>query len=258
MRELIINAIKNDMVIPYYQMIKSNNSQLKKYECLARLRVNGRILSPVHFLKIAKEEELSHCITKQMIRKSFDYFSLRACVFSINISFKDIVNVDTRKFILNALDNFRLPENVIFEILEDESIELLENDNNFFIDFITELKKRGCKIALDDFGSGYSNFMNLLKMDVDILKIDGSMIKKIENKSVRLIIETIVQMANKLNMQTVAEFVETETIQQIVFELGINHSQGYLYSKPQESIECFCDGCNKDCSSIKKDLALVG
>jgi EAL domain-containing protein (putative c-di-GMP-specific phosphodiesterase class I) len=252
MRDLIIKAIKGDNVIPFYQMIRCNATETAKYECLARLKVKGRILTPVHFLKIAKEENLSDCITKQMITKSFDYFYNRSCSFSINISFKDIVNDQTRAFILSALDGFHLPQNVIFEILEDESIELLENDNNFFIEFITEIKKRGCKIAIDDFGSGYSNFMNLLKMDVDILKIDGSMIKQIDNKSVRLIIETIVMMAQKLNIQTVAEFVETEDIQTVVKAMGINHSQGYLYSKPSENIECF--GCDKECLLYQKTL----
>ena len=201
-------------------------------------------------MKIAKEENLSDCITKQMITKSFEYFDNRSCSFSINISFKDIVNDQTRAFILSALDGFHLPQNVIFEILEDESIELLENDNNFFVEFITELKVRGCKIAIDDFGSGYSNFMNLLKMEVDILKIDGSMIKKIENKNVRLVIEAIVSMAQKLNIQTVAEFVETEDIQNTVCEIGINHSQGYYHSKPVQFIDCF--GCEKVCSLKKR------
>ncbi|MDX9743074.1 MAG: EAL domain-containing protein [Arcobacteraceae bacterium] len=252
MRELIIEAIENNQIIPYYQMIKCNATTTKKYECLARLKVKGRILTPIHFLKIAKEENLSDCITKQMVTKSFEYFYNRSCSFSINISFKDIVNDKTRAFILTALDNFHLPQNVIFEILEDESIELLENDNNFFIEFITELKVRGCKIAIDDFGSGYSNFMNLLKMEVDILKIDGSMIKKIESKNVRLVIEAIVSMAQKLNIQTVAEFVETEDIQTVVKAIGINHSQGYLYSKPSENVECF--ECTKPCSAYKKYL----
>ncbi len=252
MRELIIKAIKDDKVIPFYQIIKSNSTAEMKYECLARLLVKDRILAPIHFMKIAKEENLSDCITKQMITKSFDYFYNRSCSFSINISFKDIVNNQTRTFILTALDSFHLPQNVIFEILEDESIELLENDNNFFIEFITELKIRGCKIAIDDFGSGYSNFMNLLKMDVDILKIDGSMIKQIDNKSVRLIIETIVMMAQKLNIQTVAEFVETEEIQKVVQDIGVNHSQGYLHSKPMQNIDCF--ECNKECNLKRRYL----
>lgn len=131
-------------------------------------------------MKIAKEEDLFHCVTEQMISKSFEYFYNKSCHFSINISFKDIVNDKTRNFILSALDNFHLPQNVVFEILEDESIELLETDSDFFMKFITSIKERGCKIAIDDFGSGYSNFMNLIMLDIDILKIEGSIIKKID------------------------------------------------------------------------------
>lgn len=92
----------------------------------------------------------------------------------------------------------------------------------------------GCKIAIDDFGSGYSNFEYILKLDADYIKIDGSLIKDIDhNKDSQDIVKTIVSFAKLKNISTIAEFVSSKEIYEKVVELGVDYSQGYYFGKPE-------------------------
>lgn len=100
--------------------------------------------------------------------------------------------------------------------------------------FIQKVKAKGVKIAIDDFGTGYSNFERLLSYEPDILKIDGSLIKNIHNNQINQhIVETVMLFAKKQNLSTVAEFVENETIYEIVRDMGIDYSQGFYFGKPE-------------------------
>jgi EAL domain-containing protein (putative c-di-GMP-specific phosphodiesterase class I) len=132
------------------------------------------------------------------------------------------------------LDTFTLYPNIssriIFEILESEGIDDYQHLSNF----IKNMKSHGCKIAIDDFGSGYSNFAHILNLDIDILKLDGSLIRNLTNdeRTVR-IVETIVNFSKQAGIQTIAEFVCDEEVYNSVKQLGIDYSQGYYTGKPQ-------------------------
>ena len=100
--------------------------------------------------------------------------------------------------------------------------------------FIKRVKRMGVKIAIDDFGAGYSNFERLLDFEPDILKIDGSLVKNIANDSYsRNVVETIVSFAKKQKIITIAEFVENEEIFNILYDLGVDYSQGYYFGEPK-------------------------
>lgn len=93
----------------------------------------------------------------------------------------------------------------------------------------------GVTIAIDDFGAGYSNFERLLEFEPDILKIDGSLIKNIViDEYSRNVVETIVSFAKKQNIITIAEYVENEEIFNILYNLGVDYSQGYYFGKPEQ------------------------
>ena len=91
----------------------------------------------------------------------------------------------------------------------------------------------GCKIAIDDFGSGYANFEHIAKLNVDYIKIDGSLILEIEKDILHTtIVEMLANFANKMNIKTIAEYVSSDSIHKIVKSFGINESQGFLFGKP--------------------------
>jgi len=96
------------------------------------------------------------------------------------------------------------------------------------------IKSFGAKIAIDDFGSGYSNFAHLLKLNPEYIKIDGSLIKNIDkDKNSLVIVKTINDFAHALGIQTVAEYVHSKEVFEVLTELGIDEFQGYYFSEPK-------------------------
>jgi EAL domain-containing protein (putative c-di-GMP-specific phosphodiesterase class I) len=182
-------------------------------------------------LDISKKACLYKDITKNVIEKSFKEFENLDYEFSINISYEDINDPTFLIYIEEMLKKYQVSKRLTWEILENENIK----NYDVLICFIKAVKKLGCKVSIDDFGTGYSNFEHLLKMDVDCLKIDASLIKNIvKDKTSYKIVETIIKFAKNLNLKTVAEFVENKEIFELVNKLDIDFSQGHYISEPLE------------------------
>jgi PAS domain S-box-containing protein/diguanylate cyclase (GGDEF)-like protein len=230
----IKQALKDDSILMYGQKIINNKTKEIKYETLMRMKLpNGNILSPFIFLEHAKKARLYPMMTNKMIEKSCEYFKNKDTIFSINLMIEDIKNEKTVNFLFTKLMETNLANRVILEIVESEGIEKFEEVG----DFIKKAKALGCQVAIDDFGTGYSNFEYIIKLNVDFLKIDGSLIKNIHiNDNVRLTVSTIVNFAKVLGIQTVAEYVHCKEVQDVVESLGIDFSQGYLFHEPEHLI----------------------
>ena len=229
----VIQALELNGIKPYFQpIVCSKTKQIVKYEALVRLiEPDGTVLTPNLFLDISKQIREYKYITQTMFLKSFNIFLDRPEELSLNIGYEDIIDIDTETFIENQFIIFpELGTKVTFEILETDSIE----DYDKVYAFIDKFKAYGCKFAIDDFGSGYSNFEQVLKMKADFLKIDGSLIKDIvTDPDARVVIETIVEFAKKTGLKTVAEFVSDERIDKILDEIGVDYKQGFYYGKPE-------------------------
>lgn len=225
-------ALSNDLVLAYYQPIYNNITQkVDKYETLMRIvNEEGKVLSPYFFLDVAHKSKIYPELTKAILRKAFTMFQDKETCFTVNLSIEDIRNSNTQAYIFDMLSTFANPENVVFEIIESEGI-----DNYKIVkEFVAEVKKYGARIAIDDFGSGYSNFMHLLELEANTIKIDGSIIKNIlEDRNSQILTKTIVSMAKELNMKIVAEFVSSKELQEAVIAMGIEHSQGYYLGEPK-------------------------
>ena len=228
-------AIENDKISAFYQPIFDNKTnKLVSAECLIRLiDSDNNIITPYHFLSIAKKSKLYSKLTKIMIQKSCEQFEHLDCNFSINLSVEDILDADIVEYISYNIKKYNVCQKIVFELLETEGIENFEEVSSF----IDEMKSLGCKIAIDDFGSGYSNFEYLLELNIDYIKIDGSLIKNLENDTnAQIVVETIVSFAKKLNIIVIAEFVHNEGVYQKVKELNIDRSQGFFLAEPQSSL----------------------
>lgn len=232
----IKSAIEEDRIVPYFQGIVDNTTRrIVKYEALIRLIDNdGTVLSPFWFLEHAKKSKLYSKLTKIVVDKTFSLFETNHFEFSINLTLQDILDDEVRMFLYTKLSTSSAANRAVFEIVESEGIENFEE----VIEFIQNVKHYGCKIAIDDFGTGYSNFSYLSKLDVDYLKIDGSLIKNITTDADHLLtVESILFYAHKKKIKTIAEFVENEEIFDTLIDLGIDYSQGYLFSAPKLTIE---------------------
>jgi EAL domain-containing protein (putative c-di-GMP-specific phosphodiesterase class I) len=229
------DAIKKERIVAYYQPIIDNaTGKISKYETLARLiNEDGEILAPDQFLALSKKTKLYNNITKTMLRSALKMFANSEFEVSINISKDDIINNDTYEFIINELKNSKNSHKIVFEFLESDAII----EEKRILEFVTEIKRYGAKIAIDDFGSGYSNFSMLINMKVNYIKIDGSLIANIDTSwSSFMVVESIVEFAKKLGVEVIAEYVHSSTILSKVKALGIEYSQGFYIDKPRIDI----------------------
>lgn len=231
----IKTALAEDRIETFYQPIKNNlTKRIEKYESLVRLITkDGEVISPFFFLDIAKKTKLYNQITKVVIQKSFTFFENKPYEFSINLTIDDILNPEIMLFLKEKIKKHNYKNRIVLEIVESEQIE------NFGVvsKFIDEFKELGCKIAIDDFGTGYSNFEYLMRLNVDYIKIDGSLIKNIlEDKNSYSVVETIVSFAKKSKLKTIAEFVSSKQIQNRIDHLNIDYSQGYYLGEPQKDL----------------------
>jgi EAL domain-containing protein (putative c-di-GMP-specific phosphodiesterase class I) len=232
---VIREALAKGNVTTWYQPIRDNHTGvISKYECLIRIKDSqGTVLSPGHFLPTAQRFRLSKALTCQVIERAFQYFTPLSVEFSINLSLSDMLDDDIAALIQDQLVRSQAGRRVIFEILEDDTVENFQG----VIDFIKRVKAFGCRMAIDDFGTGYSNFERLMLLQIDFIKIDGSLIKNIhEDSTSAAIVSGIVQFCKMLGIQTVAEFVHCQEVQDEVKRLGIDFTQGALFGMPAPDV----------------------
>lgn len=229
--ELIKKAIDNNSIVPHYQGMRNNDTdKIDKYEALMRIEEEGKVYYPNSFLDIAKKFKLYNKISRQMITKVLDEFEGREEAVSINVSLYDIESTSFREWLIERLRNYHRPERVVVEFVETEEC----NDMNLMKEFIKDVHSAGSKIAIDDFGSGYSTFATIANLSPDFIKIDGSIVSEISTNDVNLkILNTICYLAKSLNINTIAEFVDSAAVQALVEENDVNHSQGFYFSKPK-------------------------
>lgn len=231
--KIINDALKQDLIYPHYQPIFNNlTNEIDKYECLARIGINKSV-PPNIFLDLAKKNGLYSNITEKIFIKALEKFKDTNYSFAINISKDDLCNKKTLDFIEEQLNNYPNPQNIVFELLEDQNFY----DNQVLVnEFINRVKKYDCKIAIDDFGTGFSNIMILASLNIDIVKLDGSIIKEITNADVEKLVELIVKYCEIKNIKIVAEYIEDKFIFEKIKKLKIQYSQGYYIGKPKENL----------------------
>ena len=235
--ELIRYALLNNQVMTYFQPIYNNKTQqVDKFEVLMRLiDEKGIIYPPNTFLEIAKASKYYHRLTRAMIEQATTTFENSPYEFSINISFQDIMHEGFLEFLMGIMGNYKDCQRMVIEIVESEGL----GDYEEVSDFIHQIKQTGCKIAIDDFGSGYSNFEHLLRLraDIDYIKIDGSLIRNLVGNEInQSIVKNIKSFCDDLGILTIAEYVADEAIQKIVNDMGIDYSQGYYFGQPHNEV----------------------
>ncbi len=230
-KKIINEAIEKDNVIPYIQAIINNKTKkIEKYECLMRIKHENNIYTPYYFLEIAKKTHQYETLQKIMIKKCFDRFSKTDYNFSINLSLRDLKNEQFIRFLIKQIEKYNVHSQLTIELLEDEELISDQKIN----EVIHKLSGIGVKIAIDDFGSGYSNFVYLIKnLPIDTIKIDGTLVKDILNdEKQKKLLKKIVEITKEFDFETIAEFVENEELYLELLKLNIDASQGYHFSKP--------------------------
>jgi diguanylate cyclase (GGDEF)-like protein len=229
-------ALEADRVTCFFQPIYNlQENKIVKYEALVRvIDKQNKIYPPVAFLENIMYTNMYIDMTKKVLDIVFENIKIKKISISTNLNFSDILNNDIFALIISEIKlNRELASWLVIELLEYEYIEQLDIIKSRLL----EIKSFGVKIAVDDFGSGYSNYTVFQTLPVDILKIDGTLIKNIDSSDIALkITKSIVLLANELDIKTVAEYVHNESVLDVVKTLDITEAQGYYLGKPEAEI----------------------
>ena len=228
----IRDAIEEGRIFCLYQPIVDGRSgRVVKYEALVRLKSKeGAILYPGEFLQSIYYTTVYHTLTKEVLRQVFGVIERKKVHISINLNLSDIKDNTIFDIIEKIIEqNARIASSLTIEVLENEPLEQSET----IIARLKRLKGYGVSIAIDDFGKGYSNFDIFDYLPIDILKIDGSIVRNVTSSNISFaIVESVKTFAQTVRAQVVAEFVESEAIYRKLLELDIALMQGYYFSPP--------------------------
>lgn len=231
----VYEAIDKERVSTHFQQIvDSKSGDVFAHEALVRLvDDSGNEVLPFQFLKSAKLSKQYSKLSRAVLRKTVADFSLRKEVLSINITIDDILDRETLNFAKELIRKYDLGHRVIFEILLEDTIYDIDSIKQF----IDQLKVVGCSFAIDNFGANKISLDLAATLGVDFIKIDSSIIEKIDkDENSLLLARGIVEFAKAQNIKTVAKFVSSESLKAKAIEIGVDYLQGYNIAKPTDKI----------------------
>ncbi|HFU74191.1 MAG TPA: bifunctional diguanylate cyclase/phosphodiesterase, partial [Helicobacteraceae bacterium] len=225
-------ALDVERIFCVYQPIyDAQTLQISRYELLIRMRdAQGDIIEPAQFLPSIRYTQVYVHLTKRVLSFAFEALKNNDVKLSINFDLQDLFNDEIFETLEETFSSdYNIAKRLSIEILEHEEITEFE----YIEKRLVTLKSMGFNIAIDDFGSGYANYRYILNMNIDALKIDGSLIKGIHKyENAKKIVQSIHQLAQSLGVKTVAEHVETQQDLEALQSIGIDYIQGFYLAKP--------------------------
>ncbi len=233
----VLAAVNERRVIPFFQPIAGvADGKLAAVEVLSRLEVNGELLRADQFIEIAEKIGIIHRLDAIVIEAALDQVkrsNFDGYIF-FNLSPRALVLSEFARTLRTVVQESGIPpERIVFEITERDTVKNLSLLERFFAD----LKAEGFGLAIDDFGSGFSSFHYLRRFPFDFLKIEGDFIANmVHSERDRIFVRSITELARALNIQVIAEFVESAEVLEMLASLGIDFAQGYHIGRPDRSI----------------------
>jgi diguanylate cyclase (GGDEF)-like protein len=230
----IINALNEQrMLLALQPIVDSRTLQPSWYEALIRMRrTNGEIVTAGEFIPVAEQLGIASLIDYRMLEMSIALAKSRPELnMSLNISGTTANDYEWLACMENLVGGDEtLARRLVVEITETVAVQNLAQST----DFIRRVQKLGCRVAIDDFGAGYTSFKYLREFGVDIVKIDGCFIRNLRSSSDdRLFVSMLIELAQKLGIETVAEYVEHEETASYLQKINTTYMQGYLFGKPE-------------------------
>lgn len=236
----IQQALDQDLFEIHFQGIyETTRNSLTHLELLIRMRDSNKsdnLIMPGQFIPVAEKNGQIVCIDQWVIKRSIELLSQNPTMpsIAINISGRTFDDPAIPNYIHNLLNKFNVdPRRLIIELTETAAVSDIQDAQRF----IEAIQQAGCRVCLDDFGSGFSTFSYLKYLDVEIIKIDGLFIRDLpKNRDNQLIVKAMVEVAHGLGKMVVAEFVEDAATLSMIKSMGIDLAQGYYFERPAAQI----------------------
>jgi len=233
LREAIDN---NAFILRYQPIVDIATGETTHHEVLLRMRASdGKLVAPDAFLPAAVRFGLMAEIDTWMIENAISALAAYreeqpGLRFSINLSVNAFESENLAAFVRTQLTKHDVPaESIVFEITESLAVRHLKHVEQQ----ISSLRRVGCQLALDDFGTGYSSFSHLKRLSVDYIKIDGCFIRELVTSPVdQKMVRMIAEIGREAGMKTVAEYVQSHAVFELLGKLGVELAQGYYIGRP--------------------------
>lgn len=236
------DALRNHKFQLYYQdilPIQEGRSDIFHCELLMRSKSDeDDLVSPEKFIPAAERYNLMGAIDRWVVSTAIQNITVlegnissdKASLYGINLSGQSLSDELFFDYVSGLFDVYGVnPENICFEVTESSAIVNIETAQTF----IQKMKSSGCQFALDDFGTGVSSYSYLKMFPFDYVKIDGSFIRNIATNPVdREMVASVCRIAKVMDIKTIAEYVEDDTVLALLRELGVDYAQGYGISEP--------------------------
>lgn len=224
-------ALLGQRLIPHYQpIVHIASGETRRYEALMRMvDTHGEIVPPGAFLPIMEQTSHYPEMTRAIFEQACRFFRFRKESFSVNLTVDDLLHRNTVDFIATTAANYAVTKRLVLELVETENI----HNYDAALKALVELKALGIKVAIDDFGSGFANFSYLSAFPADFVKIDGSLIRKVnEDERTRNLVKMLIDYAHSEGIEVIAEFVSSAAILATVAAMGCDYAQGYHFGAP--------------------------
>ena len=229
----IMSALRGDrLVFAYQPIVGAHSRKPEHYECLLRLKhENGSIAAAGEFIPAAETLGLVRLVDRRALEMAVaQLYAHEDIKLSINVSGTTAQDQSwLQSFINYVRENREVAERMTVELTETAALHGFEENSRF----VTRLRDMGCRVAIDDFGAGFTSFRNLHNLHVDMVKIDGDYVKNLSTSpDNQLFVRTLVDLAKNFRLETVAEWVSSEEDAKLLLDLGVDYFQGYYFGQP--------------------------
>lgn len=234
----IIAALEEHrMKVALQPIVRTTTNEVAFHECLLRMETrDGQLMSAGQFIAVAEQLGLARLIDQRVLELAVALVRKEPRLkLSFNVSASTASNHDWLvSFDRLTAGDRTLTRRLIVEITETMAI----SDANEASSFVDALKELGCRVAIDDFGAGYTSFKNLRTLGADLVKIDGSFVQNmVQDQANRAFVETLIKLATGFGMETVAEWVGDEATAEFLRSTGVTYMQGFHFGTPQMPID---------------------
>ncbi len=220
------------LVFAYQPIVTADRHEVTHYECLLRMNDrDGKIHTAGTFMPVIEQlglvRQVDHYVLERAVKELIENPGVTMAINVSGLTASDRSWLRLLAALVRSSDG--IAQRLIVEITETVALQDIDESAVF----VSTVRDLGCRVALDDFGAGYTSFRHLKALDVDVVKIDGSFVMNVaQNLDNQLFIKTLLGLAQGFNLQTVAECVETEEDAAILKRLGVNCLQGYYFGRP--------------------------